>query len=215
MMKFIKRYWYVWVLIFVLSVALNFYLMSDSNKLEDINNRLEQLNSELDRDLNESRVREEAFLEQIKEKNKVIAELDKTLAESMQKYERLKIEMAAVQTPEDPETFKELTDCKQKYGKLSQDLQLSMAFGKETENSLTLCRDKSVKQWEIIILQEQAYIECQEQGKLKDEKFKNLRDSMKDLDRFYKKKFLKRGILKYAVGAAVGIAAGYFIFKKR
>jgi hypothetical protein len=39
--------------------------------------------------------------------------------------------------------------------------------------------------------------------------------TFRDLDRYYKRRLVKRGIVKYIVGAAVGVGAGYFLFKKR
>jgi len=59
-----------------------------------------------------------------------------------------------------------------------------------------------------------TYNECQKQGELKDLKIDNFQKSLKELERFYKRKRLKRGIFHGTVGAFIGIAATYFILKK-
>ncbi|MCP5106004.1 MAG: hypothetical protein GY950_21650 [bacterium] len=215
MKELIRKYRYVILVIFLLSVGLNAYLLTDSTKLEELNNRLEQANNRLNQGIKESWEKEQEYRGEIADKNKIIAALDKQLSEALRKYGILKRKFDTLPEPENPRTFQELEECQTKYSKLSANFGLSLKFGRETENSLKLCLDKSEKQQEIFNIQELAYRESQKQGRLKDLKLKNMEDAMKELDRYYKKRMFKKGLLKYAVGAVVGIAAGYFIARKR
>ena len=176
--------------------------------------RMEQTNGFLDGQLKESREDEKSYIKEIKEKNKTIAALDKKLSESVQNYQQLKSEMAAVRKPENPQNFKDLKECKEKYSEVTKDLKLSLDFGKETETTLTLCLEKSKEQQELILLSENAFNECQKQGKLKDLKIETLRASFNDLDRFYKRKRFKRSLFQYTAGAIIGGVATYFILKR-
>ena len=215
MIEKIKKYWYVFPFVFVISFGMNVFLLVDSTTLEDIIYNLQKENEGLDKKLKESTLRETAFLNEIKTKTAVIADLDSRLIASRQSVDRLKNEVASLKQPEDPQTFKDLEECRGKYTSLSQDMKLTLEFSKETENSLDLCLAKSKEQEEVIILAEQSYQECRKQLEIKDEKITNLQSSLKDLDRYYKRRLVKRGIVKYIVGAAVGAGAGYFLFKKR
>jgi len=163
---------------------------------------------------NEAKEDEKSYLKEIKEKNKTIAALDKKLSEAVRNYRQLKEELAALRQPENPRDFKDLDECREKYTELSRHLKLSLDFGKETETSLTLCLEKSKEQQELILLSENAFNECQKQGKLKDIKIETLRASFNDLDRFYKRKRLKRSLFQYTAGAIIGGVATYFILKR-
>ena len=215
MLEFIKKNRNVLlVVIAVVSIGVNVYLLSDSRIKKDIIHNLEQGNGFLAGQLNESKEKEKSYLKEINEKNKTISALDKKLAESVKKYKQLKAEIAAVRKPENPRNFKDLNECKEKYVELAMDFKLSMDFGKVTETSLTLCLEKSKEQQDVIALMDKAYSECQKQGELKDLKIDNFKKSLKDLERFYKRKRLKRRIFHGTVGAVIGFAAGYFILKK-
>jgi len=215
MLEFIKKYRDILLTVFaVLSLSLNIYFLTDSRIKKDIIHNLEQTNGFLDGQLNEARGNEQSYLREIKEKNKTIAALDKKLSEAVRNYRQLKEEMAAVRQPENPRDFKDLDECREKYTELSGHLELSLAFGKETETSLTLCLEKSKEQQDVILLAENAYNECQKQGKLKDIKIETLRSSLNDLDRFYKRKRFKRSLFQIAAGAVIGGAATYLLIKK-
>jgi len=216
MLEFIKKNRTALLGVFaVVSLSLNIYFLTDSRIKRDIIHGLEQNNGYADGQLKEAKKQEKSYLKEIKEKNKTIAALDKKLAESIQNYQGLKTEMAALRKPENPRNFKDLNECKEKYAELTMDFKLSMDFGKETETSLTLCLQKSKEQQDVIILTENAYKECQKQGELKDLKIENFKKSLKALERFYKRKRLKRGIFHGTAGAVIGIAATYLILKKR
>jgi len=216
MLEFIKKNRTVLLTVFaVLSLSLNIYFLTDSRIKSDIIHGLEQTSGFLDGQLKEARDNEQSYLKEIKGKNKTIAALDKKLSEAVRNYRQLKEEMAAIQQPENPLDFKDLDECRGKYTVLSKDLELSLAFGKETETSLTLCLEKSKEQQDIITMTGNAYRECREQGKLKDIKIETLRASFNDLDRFYKRKRLKRSLFQIAVGAVIGGAVTYYILKRK
>ena len=215
MLEFIKKYRYVLLsVVAVVSIGLNIYFLTDSRIKSDIIHGLEQTNGFLDGQLKEAKEDEKSYLKEIKEKNKTIAALDKKLSEAVRNYRQLKEEMAALRQPENPRDFKDLDECREKYTELSRHLKLSLDFGKETETTLTLCLEKSNEQQELILLSENAFNECQKQGKLKDIKIEALRASFNDLDRFFKRKRLKRSLFQYTAGAIIGGVATYFILKR-
>jgi len=216
MLEFIKKYRYVLLtVIAVVSIGLNVYFLTDSRIKSDIIHGLEQTNGFLDNRLKEARDNEQSYLKEIKEKERTIAALDKKLSEAVRNYRQLKEELAAIHQPENPRDFKDLDQCREKYTALSRDLELSLAFGKETETSLTLCLEKSKEQQDIIAMTENAYRECREQGKLKDLKIETLRASFNDLERFYKRKRFKRGLFRIAAGAVIGGAVTYYLLKRK
>lgn len=200
--KFPGRFGPAAVVVFiVVLVGVNFYLYKSSATLTDINRQLETENYGLNLDIEKSQTIENRLRNEVKEKQQRVKELDLELADAAQRYRQLKKETRQVEAPKDPKSFA--------------DFQLTLDTANGADNSLKLCLDKSAKQERIISYQELAYIECQEQGRLKELKIQKTQKAMQRLDRFYKRKLLKNSVVKYAIGILVGIALGRFIFKNK
>jgi hypothetical protein len=194
---------------------LNIYLYKDSKNLTEIKSDLELENYKLNLDIKKSQAKEEKLVKEINEKNNLIDQMGNKLTKAGQQHLRLKRRLAIIATPDNPENFNLLEDCKQKYSQLAKDLNLCQQTEQAAENALNLCLDKSRNQKDVITLQELAYLECQEQQKLIDTKVKETEAAMERLDRFYKRRLLKKDTIKYTVGIIVGILVGYFMFKTR
>ncbi len=216
MIKFIKKYRVTIVIGVVLVLfGLNFYLYKDSKNLTEIKSQLELENFKLNLDIQKSQVKEKLLLKDIKNKTGDITKLDTQLTHVTTGYRQLQEQMTTMPKPENPGLFKELNECQQKYTALVTSLNLCLAANEKGDQSLNLCLDKSQKQKELFTLQEMAYVECQQQGQLMTQKLNDTADAMERLDRYYKRKILKKNTIKYTVGIILGIAAGYFMFKKK
>lgn len=215
MITFIKKHRLsLSILVIIVLGVVNLYLYKDSAKLSEINSRLEVENQQLNLDIKKSQVKEDKYRLEIRDKNQTIHQLDLQLEQSVLLQKELKEKVATLCNPQDPQTFKKLSECREKYSELVKDFELSLAAGRETEMSLKLCLDKTENQEEVIDLQEKAYYECREQGNLKDMKLQKSQDAIEKLDRYYKRKLLQRNTSKYTVGIIAGIIVGYFLFKK-
>lgn len=216
MKEFLKKNRLSLAVIVVIALgAVNLYLYKSSAKLSEINSQLEMENYKLNLDIQKSEVRENRFRSEIKSKTITIKQLDTELDKAIAVQKSLKKRVADLCKPKDPKTFKKLDDCKQSYTELVKDFELSLAANRESEFSLKLCLDKSSKQEEVIDIQEKAYLECREQGKLKNLKLQKTEEAMNRLDRYYKRKLMQKSFAKYTIGIIAGILAGYFMFKKR
>lgn len=214
--KFPGRFGPTAIAIFIVAlVGVNIYLYKSSAALEDINRRLDTENHVLNLEIEKSQSIEKRLRKEISEKRKRVRKLDLELADAVQQYQQLKKESHQADTPKDPKSFKELEECKQQYGNLAADFLLTLDTANAADNSLKLCLDKAAKQERIISFQELAYIECQEQGRLKELKIQKTQEAMQRMDRYYKRKLLKNSVVKYAIGLLVGIALGRFIFKSK
>jgi hypothetical protein len=191
----------------VILLGINVYLFVNSSALSGELDRLEQENKK-------SGEIQIALEKQIKEKQNQIRTLDKKLTRSLSGYRALKTQLdnLPAQKPANPDTFKKLEDCQTMYRLLAADFNLCLETGKKSQITLDLCMDKTIGQQAVIDLQEKAYDECREQGRLKDQKILNTEKALKNLDRYYKRRLFKRGLLKYVIGIAAGMVAGYFIF---
>jgi septal ring factor EnvC (AmiA/AmiB activator) len=211
-----KKYRFMLVIGIVLGLfILNIYLYKDSKNLTEIKSDLELENYKLNLDIKKSQAKEEKLIKEISDKIQTIDRIKKELTGAHEKHQRLKRRLAVIDTPENPEHFTQIEQCKEKYLQLAKDLNLCQQTEQAAEIALNLCQNKSQQQKNVINLQELTYLECQEQRNLIDKKIKETEAAMERLDRFYKRRLLKRNTIKYTVGIIVGILAGYFMFKKR
>ena len=98
------------------------------------------------------------------------------------------------------------------YRRLAVDFDLCLETNEKNQITLDLCMDKTIEQKAIIDFQENAYQECRDQGRLKDQKIRNTEKALKTLDTHYKRKLFRRGLGKYAVGIVAGLLVGFFVF---
>jgi hypothetical protein len=216
MKEFLKKHRFkIFTAVVLALIVLNVYLYKDSQNLTGIKEQLELENYRLNLDIGKSRVKEERFLDEIAAKNRTIVRLDEKLADAAAERRELKGRLAAMREPADPDSFKKLEECKRNYTLLLKNLDLSLAAVGKAEQTLNLCRAKTQQLNEVITFQELAYLECKEQAKSRETKINRIGAAMERLDRFYKRKLLKKNTIKYTVGIIVGLIAGYFLFKKR
>lgn len=190
------------------------YLFTSTGTLREIRDRLKTENAEIRNEYAVALDLENDYLEVIDTAADDIATLEESEETHAEEMRRLKAEIADVK-PENPANFLSLKKCKEKYTDLEKTLKNALNINEEAEISLTLCQEKDNKQKEIIISQERVYLSCKDRVKLLKKENDNFKKALTDLDRGHKKKQFKRAWHKYAIGAVVGIVAGYFAFRRK
>lgn len=216
---FIKRHKISFALgVILVLVILNVYLYKNSQYLSSIKKDLKAANLRLNRDIRGSRLREAKYIRQIKAHNRTIEQLDKKILDIQIENSDLKNELMSLQQRAklaEKHNRATVKDYKQRLSQLARDLDLTVKAADEMGKALDYFRNKSKTQADVIIRQELLFLECRDQLTLKEHKVDRLNVAMDRLDRYYKRKVLKKDSIKYTIGIIVGLVAGYFMFKNR
>jgi len=213
MREILKKYRLAMAMAAILMLCvLVIYLYKDSRNLTLIKGQMDLENYKLNLDIQKARVNEKKLQLEIIDKNKLIEELDKKIAQSIHQCRQLKEALNAIPDPLKNGPGKDPKEIKKKYLQLVKDFKFSQAYVTESESRLSLCLDKVKKLKGLIHSQELVYQECRTQVNLKDLKQAQTVKAVDRIDRYYKRRLLKKGTIKYTVGIIVGLLAGYFIF---
>ena len=141
---------------------------------------------------------------------RAISELNEELSAKETTIARLQSKFDALRVPVDT-NFVTLTECNDKFKKLSQDLGVCLSYGKETKDGLDLCLKKS-DELELTVKDQGVVIDIQEKELTSQKNLtESVRLALKDTERCYKKKLRKKWITAGGVGIAVGILAGILL----
>lgn len=216
MKDFLNKYGLIILLVVVLFV--NIWKENTPPELpsvKGVKNALAEENLKLNVALQQSRDRETRLLADIQGKEEIIRALDSRLSTATGDYEALKAKLACVPPPEEPASFLELQECREKYAGLVTGLNLCLAAGEKGDEALHLCLEKTEQQEALLGLQESTYNETQQRLQWTEIKLQDTETAMQKLEDIYQRKLFKKDILKYTVGLVAGVAVGYFVLKRK